>query len=151
FREKMLSLEACREAASKTKCDGIPVLQLLKRPTFSYTDIPPEIQSIASAEIWKLVEADVKYEGYAARQALQNKELSRRNLKRIPGGFKFGRIAGLSSETRQKLAKVRPLTLGQAARVSGVTPADISILSIWLIKNNLAEKTVSLPLGRENT
>ena len=151
FREKMSSLEACREAASDTKCDGIPILQLLKRPTFSYTSIPPEIQSIASAEIWKLVEADVKYEGYAARQALQNKELSRKSLQRIPDGFDFARIAALSSETQQKLAKVRPLTLGQAARISGVTPADISILSIWLIKNNLGCNTVSSPLGRQNT
>ena len=92
---------------------------------------------MAPADIWELVEADIKYEGYAARQAQHNKELSKRSSQKISDGFDFASVAGLSSETRQKLSKVHPTTLGQAARISGVTPADISILSIWLAKSIL--------------
>jgi tRNA uridine 5-carboxymethylaminomethyl modification enzyme len=99
--------------------------------------LEPEIRSVAPADIWELVEADIKYEGYSARQAQHNKELSKRSFQPISDGFNFASVAGLSSETRQKLSKVRPTTLGQAARISGVTPTDISILSIWLTKNEL--------------
>jgi tRNA uridine 5-carboxymethylaminomethyl modification enzyme len=101
-------------------------------------------------DIWELLETDIKYEGYAARQAQHNRELSKKTFQRIPDGFNFSSIAGLSSETRQKLSKVRPLTLGQATRISGVTPADISILSIWLSKNDLEIKQLSLQ-SKENS
>ena len=77
-------------------------------------------------------ETELKYEGYIAKQAEQNKTLARRNAQKIPDGLDFRRIAGLRSETRQKLAAVRPTSLGQAARISGITPADVSIISIWL-------------------
>ena len=103
--------------------------------------MPVEIQAVAPAEIWELVEADIKYEGYAARQAQHNRELLKKNLQRIPDGLNFAEIPALSSETRQKLFQVRPSTLGQAARISGVTPADISILYIWLSKNSLGLAT----------
>jgi tRNA uridine 5-carboxymethylaminomethyl modification enzyme len=104
---------------------------------------------VAPADIWELVEADIKYEGYAARQTQHNKELSKRNGQKISDGFNFASVAGLSSETRQKLSKVRPTTLGQAARISGVTPADISILSIWLIKNDLQRDSAVSFVGSE--
>jgi tRNA uridine 5-carboxymethylaminomethyl modification enzyme len=84
-----------------------------------------------------LVETDVKYQGYAIRQREHNQVITKRLSHPIPDGTDFSAIAGLSSETRQKLSRVKPTTLGQANRVSGVTPADISILSIWLAKNSL--------------
>ena len=144
FESKMSLLEECRIAANNMRCGGTTISQLLKRPGFTYADLPSEIRLIAPADIWELLETDIKYEGYTARQAQHNRELSKKNLQRIPDGFDFASIAGLSSETRQKLSKVRPLTVGQASRISGVTPADISILSIWLTKNNLYSKTLSL-------
>jgi len=137
FQAKMSLLQECRVVANNTRCEGVYISQLLKRPTFTHLNLEPEIRSVAPADIWELVEADIKYEGYSARQAQHNKELSKRSFQKISGGFNFASVAGLSSETRQKLSKVRPTTLGQAARISGVTPADISILSIWLIKNEL--------------
>jgi tRNA uridine 5-carboxymethylaminomethyl modification enzyme len=137
FQAKMSLLRECRVVANNTRCEGVCISQLLKRPTFTHLNLAPEIRSVAPAEIWELVEADIKYEGYSARQAQHNKELSKRSFQKISDGFNFASVAGLSSETRQKLSKVRPSTLGQAARISGVTPADISILSIWLIKNEL--------------
>ena len=137
FQAKMSLLRECRVVANNTRCEGVCISQLLKRPTFTHLNLEPEIRSVAPADIWELVEADIKYEGYSARQAQHNKELSKRSFQKISDGFNFASVAGLSSETRQKLSKVRPTTLGQAARISGVTPADISILSIWLTKNEL--------------
>jgi tRNA uridine 5-carboxymethylaminomethyl modification enzyme len=143
FQSRMSLIQECRAVANSTKCGGVLVSQLLKRPNFTYRNLEPEIRSVAPPDIWELVETDIKYEGYTARQAQHNKELSRRNSQKISQEFNFATVAGLSSETRQKLSKVRPTTLGQAARVSGVTPADISILSIWLIKNDLRHETVA--------
>jgi tRNA uridine 5-carboxymethylaminomethyl modification enzyme len=143
----MSLLEECRITANNMRCRGNPISQLLKRPGFTYADLPSEIRLIAPADIWELLETDIKYEGYTARQAQHNRELSKKNLQRIPDGFNFANITGLSSETRQKLLKVRPLTLGQASRISGVTPADISILSIWLTKKNLECQTFSVARG----
>ena len=117
--------------------NGLPISRLLKRPDFRREDLPVDIASLATAEIWDLIETEFKYEGYAIRQAHQNRDIARKSLQKIPDGFDFGRVGGLSAETRQKLSAVRPTSLGQAARVSGVTPADVAIISIWLAKNNL--------------
>jgi tRNA uridine 5-carboxymethylaminomethyl modification enzyme len=146
FESKMSLLNECRVMANNTRWGGTAISQLLKRPGFTHADLPSEIRVTAPTDIWELVETDIKYEGYTARQAQHNRELSKKDLQKIPDGFNFASIAGLSSETRQKLTKVRPLTVGQAARISGVTPADISILSIWLTKNNLEIRTCSLTL-----
>jgi tRNA uridine 5-carboxymethylaminomethyl modification enzyme len=89
--------------------------------------------------IWELIETDFKYEGYAARQSEQNDQLQRRQGQVIPDGFDFTQIGGLRSETRQKLATLRPTSLGQVARISGITPSDIAIISIWLKKNALRD------------
>jgi len=149
FESKMSLLEECRILANRTRWNGTPISQLLKRSDFTHADLPSEIRQTAPADIWELLETDIKYEGYTARQAQHNRDLSKKDLQRIPDGFDFASIAGLSSETRQKLSKVRPLTVGQAARISGVTPADISILSIWLTKRSLESKTFAWT-GREN-
>jgi tRNA uridine 5-carboxymethylaminomethyl modification enzyme len=137
FRSKMHLLEDARRVAIQSKLNGSLVSQLLKRPDFHFQDLPPEIAEVAPAEIWELVETDLKYEGYATRQAEQNRTVAARSLQPIPEGLDFGAIRALSSETRQKLSTVRPTSLGQAARISGITPADISILSIWLNSNTL--------------
>jgi tRNA uridine 5-carboxymethylaminomethyl modification enzyme len=92
--------------------------------------------------IWELVETDLKYEGYAARQSEENRKLERRRNQIIPDGLDYGKIAGLRAETRQKLEAMRPTSLGQAARISGITPADIAIISIYLSKNDLRCKLV---------
>ena len=137
FQHKLELLGKLREVALGTKLRGIPVGQLLKRPDFAIQDIPDEIRTLALGEIWELIEADFKYEGYARRQTGQNQEIMRRNSQRIPDGLDYCKIAGLRSETRQKLTAVRPVSLGQAARISGITPVDIAIISIWLTKNNI--------------
>jgi len=143
FESKMALLEQCRITVNNARLARVPISQLLKRPGFTYADLPSEIRGIAPSDIWELLETDIKYAGYAVRQAEHNRALAKKDLQRIPDGFNFASIAGLSSETRQKLSKVRPITLGQATRISGVTPADISILSIWLTKKNLESPSLS--------
>lgn len=137
FQQKMEILSQARQMVMKAKLAGTPVSQLLKRPDFGINDLPNEIQTLAPAEIWELLETELKYEGYAARQAGQNREIAGRSSQCIPDGLDYGKIAGLRSETRQKLAAVRPVSLGQAGRISGITPADIAIISIWLTKSRL--------------
>jgi tRNA uridine 5-carboxymethylaminomethyl modification enzyme len=137
FQQKLELLGCVRQLAIDTKLGGVPLCQLLKRPDFGILNLPEEIRTLAPAEIWETVGTDVKYEGYVSRQAEQNRKVASRNLQPIPDGLDYGKIVGLRSETRQKLTAVRPVSLGQAARISGITPADITIISIWLTKNNL--------------
>jgi tRNA uridine 5-carboxymethylaminomethyl modification enzyme len=137
FQEKMRLLEQVRTAAIGTKIRGVPISQLFKRPDFSVQNLPPGILSCVPAPIWELIETDFKYEGYAARQSEQNRQLERRQDQVIPDGLDYSKINGLRSETRQKLATLRPTSIGQAARISGITPADVAIISIWLSKNIL--------------
>ena len=135
---KLALIQACRAIADDHKLDDTAISQLLKRPNFSYSDLSSEIRSTVPDEIWELIETDIKYQGYSVRQQEHNEQMTRRQSQIIPDGVDFSKIAGLSSETRQKLSRIRPRTLGQAMRISGVTPVDVSIVSIWLAKNHLA-------------
>jgi len=141
YKEKVRLLDQARLLAVQTKLNGLPIAQLLKRPEFGANDLPLELLSLLPIAIWQLVETDFKYEGYAARQSDQNRQLERRQQQVIPNWLNYDEIPGLRSETRQKLATTRPNSLGQAARISGITPADVSIISIWLSKNNLRRVT----------
>jgi tRNA uridine 5-carboxymethylaminomethyl modification enzyme len=141
YKEKVRLLDQARLLAVQTKLNGLPIAQLLKRPEFGANDLPLELLSLLPIAIWQLVETDFKYEGYAARQSDQNRQLERRQQQVIPNWLNYDEIPGLRSETRQKLATTRPNSLGQAARISGITPADVSIISIWLSKNNLRRLT----------
>jgi tRNA uridine 5-carboxymethylaminomethyl modification enzyme len=137
FQEKLALLDQARRVATETRLGGVPVLRLFKRPDFGVKNLPNEIASLVPIEIWELVETDFKYEGYTIRQAEQNRQVERRHQHVIPDGLDYNKIAGLRAETRQKLASLRPTSLGQAARISGITPADIAIICIWLYKNDL--------------
>jgi len=141
FQQKMRLLELARSTAVETKFRGIPIAQLFKRPNFRMQDLPPDIFSCVPTAIWELVATDFKYEGYATRQREQNRKLEQRSDQLIPNGLDYNNISGLRSETRQKLANLRPGSIRQAARISGITPADVAIVSIWLSKNNLYHAT----------
>ena len=83
-------------------------------------------------EVIQQVEISVKYHGYVERQEVEVARNKNIEWKKIPENFDFSKISGLRLEARQKLSEIRPQTIGQAARISGVSPADISILVIWL-------------------
>jgi tRNA uridine 5-carboxymethylaminomethyl modification enzyme len=138
-KEKTRLLDQARLLATQTKLNGVPISQLFKRPDFNTSNLPFDLISLVPIPIWQLVETDFKYQGYAARQSDQNRQLERRQQQVIPNWLDYDEIPGLRSETRQKLATARPCSIGQAARISGITPADIAIISIWLYKNNLRE------------
>jgi len=142
FGQKMHLLERARVIAMETKLNGTPVSRLLKWPDFDIRTLPHDILSCVPLSIWELLQTDFKYEGYAARQSEENHRLARKGNQKIPDGLDYDKIDGLRSETKQKLLKVRPTSLGQAARISGITPSDISILHIWLNKNGLRYKSV---------
>jgi tRNA uridine 5-carboxymethylaminomethyl modification enzyme len=89
--------------------------------------------------IWELVQTDFRYEGYATRQSELNQRLDRQRNQKIPDGLDYNRVAGLRSETRQKLSNLKPTSLGRQHVLAGITPADISILHIWLTRNHLRD------------
>jgi tRNA uridine 5-carboxymethylaminomethyl modification enzyme len=139
FEEKMHLVDQARAMALGMKLNGTPVSQLLKRPDFEVASLPHEMLSSVPLLLWELVQTDFRYEGYAARQSEQNQRLDRKQNQKIPDGFDYNRVAGLRSETRQKLSNIRPTSLGQASRISGITPSDISILHICLSRNALLD------------
>jgi tRNA uridine 5-carboxymethylaminomethyl modification enzyme len=145
FQAKSDLLKQCRASLDQVKINGSPVSHLLKRAEFGVEDLPGEIRSAAPSEIWDLLATEIKYEGYSLRQSQQNRDLERNRLQGIPDGFNFDAVKGLSSEARQKLGKVRPTCLGDAARISGVTSADLAILHIWLKRKHLRSANPSLP------
>jgi tRNA uridine 5-carboxymethylaminomethyl modification enzyme len=110
--------------------------QLLKRPELGYRDIgrisPPS--GPVKADAAEQVEIQVKYEGYIERQIGQVERFAGLEQKALPEDMDYDSITGLGSEVKQKLTQVRPVTLGQASRISGITPAAISLLMVALEK-----------------
>jgi len=135
-------LDQARVMATGTKLNGTPISRLLKRTDFDLKTLPPNMLSCLPLSIWELLQTDFRYEGYTARQSEQNQRLDRKRDQKIPDGLDYNKIGGLRSETQQKLSKFRPTSLGQAARISGITPADISMLHIWITRNNLRDTSV---------
>jgi tRNA uridine 5-carboxymethylaminomethyl modification enzyme len=117
--------------------------KILSRPETAYADLPNRVESL-SAEVIEQVEITVKYAGYVERQEVEIEKFKKLEDKKIPGAFDFSTVPGLRLEARQKLSKIRPATIGQAARISGVSPADVGILMVCLkrfgdAQNNAAE------------
>ena len=105
--------------------------KILSRPENTYQDLPDKDETL-SAEVTQQVEIAVKYAGYIERQELEVKKFKNLEDKAIPATFDFSTVLSLRIEARQKFGKIRPATIGQAARISGVSPADISILLVSL-------------------
>ncbi len=115
---------------------GVRFSELLKRPQLNYellTDFDTERPPLPY-EIFEQVEIDIKYEGYIRRQQAQVDEMHRLEVKKLPEDTDYNSIHGLRLEAREKLSKIRPHNIGQASRISGVSPSDISVLLIYLEK-----------------
>ena len=111
---------------------------LLRRPQVTYADIAPfdpERPELPAA-VTEAVEIQVKYAGYLARQQKQVEEFKKEEARLLPADMDYEAIAGLRLEARQKLSEIRPVSIGQAGRISGVSPADIAVLLIYLEQNN---------------
>jgi len=110
---------------------------LLRRPQVSYQDIAPfdPDRPSLSPSVTEEVEIQIKYAGYLARQEKQVAEFKKEEARLLPEGIDYNAIAGLRLEARQKLSEIRPVSIGQAGRISGVSPADIAVLLIYLEQN----------------
>jgi tRNA uridine 5-carboxymethylaminomethyl modification enzyme len=128
--QRQTDLARLRDFAKGTRFEGVSLNQWLRRPANSASLLPPELLSQFDPFHWEALEIDLKYEGYIARQETAVERLRASEGKRIPENLNYETIVSLRVETRQKLAKIRPETLGQASRISGVTPADLALLSI---------------------
>jgi tRNA uridine 5-carboxymethylaminomethyl modification enzyme len=122
-----------REAAAALGNDEV----LAIRRGGSLPSAPPNDRHLALG-----VESDIKYEGFVRKQAREIERLRRYEETRIPDGFLYDDVPGLLTESRQKFKKIRPGTLGGASRISGVTPADVSVLAMYLLNENKKQKNV---------
>src|SRR3989338_2808039 len=137
-----------KEVGTNTINEPLTLLELLRRPEIKYDDLlklQPSVFSLQPYGVREQVEIQVKYEGYINRELLNIERFKRLEEKGIPQEVNFKNIPGLSNEAKEKLSKVRPISIGQASRISGVTPSAISILMIYLeqLKRNKL-KTQSL-------
>ncbi len=132
--EDLQKLLVSRETAPMNK--GMKLIELIKRPQISYDDLAPfdTERPDLPPEIFEQVEIELKYEGYIKRQQAQINEMRRLEVKLLPKDIDYNAIDGLRLEAREKLSKIRPHSVGQASRISGVSPSDISVLLIYLAK-----------------
>lgn len=113
---------------------GICLADLIKRPQLNYEGLAPfdKTRPQLSRDVWEKAEIEIKYEGYIVRQQAQVNELLRLESKKIPQNIDYSSVYGLRLEAREKLEQVRPSNIGQASRISGVSPADVSVLLVYL-------------------
>lgn len=132
--------ELIRSIGGSELKDGIRASDLLRRPEMTYEHIhllvPSELE--LSDEITEQVEIQIKYEGYIEKSLQQVERMKKMENKKIPVDIDYDAISSLASEARQKLKDVRPLSMGQASRISGVNPADVSILLVYIEQGKIA-------------
>ena len=133
-REKINALAAAKAHLPGITYDGVKLDHWFRRSENSYTSLPQEILSQAPADLWPLIETDFKYAGHLARQQTQIDRLRRMENKIIPRNFDYSSVSGLKAEARHYLETIRPTTIGQASRITGITPADLAILAVALRK-----------------
>ena len=151
IRREIARLEGCGVAASPALSallsargtadvtDSARMIDLVRRPQLRYADLAPfdPDRPALPADVAEEVEIQVKYAGYLTRQARQVEQFRREEARLLPDGLDYAAISGLRLEARQKLAAIRPRSLGQAERISGVSPADIAVLLVWLQQQGL--------------
>jgi len=134
FEQKSVRVAELRSRLREIKVDALPLERWLKRAENFWPALPQDLRSSYPADVWEQIETDLKYDGYLRRQEEQIARSERHEAKRIPDSVAYEDINGLRTEAVQSLSKIRPETLGQAARISGVTPADIALLGIWIAR-----------------
>lgn len=139
--------EEIKKALEEIKSAGIPqqgvsLAGLLRRPEINYDNLllMPVVSPELPEEVREQVEIQIKYEGYIKKQQAQVERFQRLEEKKIPPDLNYGQVKGLSVEAREKMELIRPASIGQAARIAGVTPADISVLLIFLEQRRRQKK-----------
>jgi tRNA uridine 5-carboxymethylaminomethyl modification enzyme len=131
FEKKRDAIETEILRLERTRVGGESLTQMLRRPEVTYSQLPNQDAGL-SKEVIEQVEIALKYEGYIARQELEVAKLKGLEDKQIPAWMDYAKVPSLRTEARQKLTNIRPATLGQASRISGVSPSDVGILMVWM-------------------
>lgn len=133
--EEVNNILVSRETSEITT--GVRLIDLLKRPQLGYEELKTVDTDRPNLDpnIFEQVEIEIKYEGYIQKQLKQVEQMRKLETKLLPNDFDYREIKGLRLEAQEKLNKIKPLNIGQASRISGVSPADISVLLIWLAQN----------------
>ena len=136
--DKKKAFEQALIFGRKTNIEGIRINEWFRKPGNCVDKLPDEISKLYNSEIWALIEIEFQNEGYIARQELMiNRTQAMEDLK-LPKDIDYSDVGSLKKEAQVRLNEIKPSTLGQASRISGITPADISVISIWLKKENIS-------------
>ena len=138
FARKQGALAEARSWIRGSSHERIKLDHWFRQGGNSWTDLPSEIREKFHVELWPILEADFKYEGHITRQQQEVERFKKQESAEIPAFIDYEALTGLKAEAKQRLASIRPRTLGQAARISGITPADVTLLMIWLEKQRKA-------------
>jgi tRNA uridine 5-carboxymethylaminomethyl modification enzyme len=144
FETKFAQIQSEILRLENSRHESVTLAQILRRPEVTYSELPSRDDSLSSDVIIQ-VETALKYAGYIERQ--EGEVLKLRNLedKKIPGWLDYSSVPSLRTEARQKLIQIRPATLGQASRISGVSPSDVSLVMIWMKRGPEDPSVVSRP------
>lgn len=133
-KESFLDAQAfCR----KKNLEGIKMDEWFRKPGNGISKLPLEIEKLYTNDVWNLIEIEFQNEGYIARQEQMIARAEGMENFKLPENICFSSISGLKREAVLRLEEIRPKTLGQASRISGITPADISVITIWIKKENI--------------
>lgn len=152
YQQKLAEIKRANEAVKGLRIGDVPGDKYLRRPEVTWQQLSeqfPETLGDFSREIAEQVEYDIKYSGYIARQQVQVERQNRMADKAIPSDFNYEAIISLRAEARQKLGRIRPVNLDQASRISGITPADISLVLAYIenpkLRSRANKEDESLP------
>ncbi|HTQ38916.1 MAG TPA: tRNA uridine-5-carboxymethylaminomethyl(34) synthesis enzyme MnmG [Pirellulales bacterium] len=134
FERKQTAMARVLALLQITKSGETQLAKLLRRPEIGWADLVAQLPELAQVpdEVARSIEYDLKYAGYVERQDLEVSRLRRLQEKRIPASFDYSCLVQLRTEAREKFARVRPMSLAQASRISGITPADVAVLLVHL-------------------
>lgn len=132
--DKGSELDRAAEFVRRTNYEGLKLDHWFRRSENRWEDLPAEIRQEFHVEHWSLIETEFKYEGHLGRQQQLIVRLEKQENRRIPADLDFSSIRGLKTEAKLRFSEIRPATLGQAGRIPGITPADVTMLAVWLEK-----------------
>lgn len=132
--ERAAAIEAGVQAATQCRVDGITLDLWLRRPENDWRALPPDIRALHPDELWEPIATEIAFAGHIERMRISAERLQRQENKKIPPELDYDTIPAMKTEARQRLNRVRPGTIGQAARIPGITPADISLLLVSIRK-----------------
>jgi len=140
IEEKQRELVRAGDWIRQTNHEGVKLDRWLRRHENSWEMLPEEIKETFHVELWPLIETDFKYEGHLGRQQTQINRMARQESRKVPADLDYSTIRGLKKEAQVRFSEIRPMTLGQAGRIPGITPADIAMLAVWLEKRDREEQ-----------